>query len=126
MQPWQGAPRTYGIGVAPFSYWQRSLDMYTLVQQMVDQAIGDVLAAIPKPVLANTVIVFAADHGDYAGAFTQTWRPVNNISPAGARYIATSRWSRDRREFLRRVHRDRVRDARCPLAARLPLGLRGG
>jgi arylsulfatase A-like enzyme len=66
--PWQGAPRTYGIGVAPFSYWQRSLDMYTLVQQMVDQAIGDVLAAIPKQVLANTVIVFAADHGDYAGA----------------------------------------------------------
>jgi len=68
VQPWQGAPRTYGIGVAPFSYWQRSLDMYTLVQQLVDQAIGDVLAAIPKPVLANTVIVFAADHGDYAGA----------------------------------------------------------
>jgi uncharacterized sulfatase len=68
VKPWPGAPRTYGIGVAPFSYWQRSLDMYTLVQQMVDQAIGDVVAAIPKPVLANTVIVFAADHGDYAGA----------------------------------------------------------
>ena len=68
VRPWQGAPRTYGVGVAPFSYWQRSLDMYTLVQQMVDQAIGDVVAAIPTPVLANTVIVFAADHGDYAGA----------------------------------------------------------
>ncbi|MBV8940754.1 MAG: sulfatase-like hydrolase/transferase, partial [Solirubrobacterales bacterium] len=68
VQPWQGAPRTYGIGVAPFGYWQRSLDMYTLVQQMVDQAIGDVVAAIPKPVLANSVIVFAADHGEYAGA----------------------------------------------------------
>ncbi|MGN6168982.1 MAG: sulfatase-like hydrolase/transferase, partial [Solirubrobacteraceae bacterium] len=68
VQPWQGAPRTYGVGVAPFSYWQRSLDMYTLVQQMVDQAVGDVVAAIPKSVLANTVIVFAADHGEYAGA----------------------------------------------------------
>jgi len=62
------APRTYGVGIAPYSYWQRGLDMYTLVQQMVDQAIGEVVAAIPKSVLANTVIVFAADHGDYAGA----------------------------------------------------------
>ena len=34
--------------------------MYTLVQQMVDQAIGDVITAIPKSVLANTVIVFAS------------------------------------------------------------------
>ena len=42
--------------------------MYTLVQQMVDQAIGDVIAAIPKSLLANTVIVFASDHGEYAGA----------------------------------------------------------
>lgn len=62
------APRTYGVGIAPYSYWQRGLDMYTLVQQMVDQAIGDVVAAIPKAQLANTVIVFASDHGEYAGA----------------------------------------------------------
>ena len=62
------APRTYGVGIAPYSYWQRGLDMYTLVQQMVDQAIGDVVAAIPKSQLANTVIVFASDHGEYAGA----------------------------------------------------------
>lgn len=62
------APRTYGVGIAPYSYWQRGLDMYTLVQQMVDRAIGDVIAAIPKSELANTVIVFASDHGEYAGA----------------------------------------------------------
>jgi arylsulfatase A-like enzyme len=68
VQPSPMAPRTYGAGIAPYSYWQRSLDMYTLVQQMVDQAIGDVVAAIPKSVLANTVIVFGSDHGDYAGA----------------------------------------------------------
>jgi arylsulfatase A-like enzyme len=62
------APRTYGAGVGPYSYWQRGLDMYTLVQQMVDDAIGEVIAAIPRRVLSNTVIVFAADHGEYAGA----------------------------------------------------------
>ncbi len=68
VQPSPIAPRTYGVGVAPYSYWQRGLDMYTLVQQMVDQAIGEVVAAIPRSVLANTVIVFASDHGEYAGA----------------------------------------------------------
>jgi arylsulfatase A-like enzyme len=62
------APNTYGVGIAPYSYWQRGLDMYTLVQQMVDEAIGDVIAAIPKAQLANTVFVFASDHGEYAGA----------------------------------------------------------
>ena len=68
VQPSPMAPRTYGAGIAPYSYWQRGLDMYTLVQHMVDQAIGDVIAAIPESVLANTVIVFTSDHGDYAGA----------------------------------------------------------
>jgi arylsulfatase A-like enzyme len=62
------APKTYGVGISPYSYWQRGLDMYTLVQQMVDQAIGETIAAIPKSVLSNTVIVFASDHGEYAGA----------------------------------------------------------
>jgi uncharacterized sulfatase len=62
------APRTYGVGLPPYSYWQRGLDMYTLVQQMVDRAVGETIAAIPKSVLSNTVIVFAADHGEYAGA----------------------------------------------------------
>ncbi len=61
-------PSTYGVGVAPYSYWQRGLDMYTLVQHMVDAQIGRVVAAIPKAVRENTVVVFASDHGEYAGA----------------------------------------------------------
>ena len=68
VQPSPIAPRTYGAGISPYSYWQRGLDMYTLVLQMVDQAIGETIAAIPKSVLSDTVIVFASDHGEYAGA----------------------------------------------------------
>ena len=68
VQPSPVQPNTYGVAIAPYSYWERGLDMYTLVQQMVDEQIGKVIAAIPKSVLANTVIVFAADHGEYAGA----------------------------------------------------------
>jgi arylsulfatase A-like enzyme len=68
VQPSPVQPNTYGVAISPYSYWQRGLDMYTLVQQMVDEAIGEVVAAIPKSVLANTVIVFASDHGEYAGA----------------------------------------------------------
>ena len=48
LQPSPIMPNTYGVGIAPYSYWQRGLDMYTLVQQMVDQAIGEVVAAIPR------------------------------------------------------------------------------
>ncbi len=61
----------YGIGVAPFSYWQRSLDSYTQIMQVADGAIGQILqavAALPSSVLNNTIIVFTSDHGDYAGA----------------------------------------------------------
>jgi len=61
-------PKTYGVGIAPYSYWQRGLDMYTLVQHMIDDQIGRVVAAIPDSVRANTVVVFASDHGEYAGA----------------------------------------------------------
>ena len=43
--------------------------MYTLVQQMVDQAIGEGRRRRSRrSVLSNTVIVFASDHGEYAGA----------------------------------------------------------
>ena len=68
MQPTPIMPKTYGVGIAPYSYWQRGLDMYTLVQQMVDDQIGRVVRAIPKSVRENTVVVFASDHGEYAGA----------------------------------------------------------
>lgn len=58
----------YGIGMAPFSYWQRSLDSYTQILGLVDQQIGAVVDALPPAVAANTVIVLTSDHGDYAGA----------------------------------------------------------
>jgi hypothetical protein len=57
-----------GVGVAPYSYWQRCLDSYTNVMTIVDQRIGEVVAALPADVAQNTVIVFASDHGEYAGA----------------------------------------------------------
>jgi len=57
-----------GVGVAPYSYWQRCLDSYTNVMTIVDQRIGEVLAALPRDVAENTVIIFASDHGEYAGA----------------------------------------------------------
>ena len=58
----------YGIGLAPFSYWQRSLDCYTQVMGLVDQRIGAVIRALPRDVAENTIIVFSSDHGEYAGA----------------------------------------------------------
>lgn len=58
----------YGIAKAPFGYWQRGLDCYTLLMAIVDQRIGEVLAAIPADQISNTIIVFTSDHGDYAGA----------------------------------------------------------
>jgi uncharacterized sulfatase len=57
-----------GIGFAPYSYWQRCLDSYTNVMSIVDQRIGEVLAALSADVAQNTTIIFSADHGDYAGA----------------------------------------------------------
>ncbi len=60
-----------GVGVAPYSYWQRSLDSYTQSMQVTDSAIGTVLAQftqLPASVQNNTVIVFMSDHGEFAGA----------------------------------------------------------
>jgi len=57
-----------GVGVAPYSYWQRCLDSYTNVMTIVDKRIGEVLSALPADVAENTIIVFASDHGEYAGA----------------------------------------------------------
>ena len=61
----------WGIGTAPYSYWSRGLDCYTQTMGIVDQRIGEVLDALdklPEDVVKNTVVVFASDHGDYAGA----------------------------------------------------------
>ena len=62
------APRQLGVGIGPSDYWQRGLDMYTLVQTMVDEQIGRVIASVPRKQLGDTVFVFASDHGEYAGA----------------------------------------------------------
>jgi uncharacterized sulfatase len=65
-------PSSNGVAKMPYSYWQRGLDSYTQVMQLVDTQIGSVLDAlfhdVPKDVRENTVIVFASDHGEYSGA----------------------------------------------------------
>jgi arylsulfatase A-like enzyme len=61
-------PNLLGIGLAPFGYWQRGLDVYTYVMTAVDQEIGRVISHVPKDQLANTVFVMASDHGEYGGA----------------------------------------------------------
>ncbi len=60
-----------GIVKMPYSYWKRGLDSYAQLMQIVDSDIGGVLDAfdtLPLSVRENTVIVFAADHGEYSGA----------------------------------------------------------
>ena len=57
IQPYPGLATT-GIGVAPYSYWQRCLDSYTNVMSIVDQRIGEVLASLRPDVAANTIIIF--------------------------------------------------------------------
>jgi arylsulfatase A-like enzyme len=54
--------------VAPFSYWTKALDTYTLLMTMVDQQIAQVVMNIPESLRDNTIIVFTSDHGDYAGS----------------------------------------------------------
>jgi len=66
--PFQDQSGDIGVGVAPFSYWQRCQDSYTHIMGIVDQRIGEVLSALPRDVAENTIIVFASDHGEYAGA----------------------------------------------------------
>jgi uncharacterized sulfatase len=63
-----GMPELLGIGQGPYTYWQRGLDCYTLMMQVLDTNIGTVIDAIPADVLKNTVIVFTSDHGDMAGS----------------------------------------------------------
>lgn len=61
----------FGTGLAPFYYWQRGLDSYTQVTQIVDQQIGavlDQLHRLPRSVIENTIVIFASDHGEYSGA----------------------------------------------------------
>jgi arylsulfatase A-like enzyme len=60
-----------GVAKMPYSYWQRGLDSYTQVMQIVDSQIGRVLDTVQdlgQSVAENTIIVFASDHGEYSGA----------------------------------------------------------
>jgi arylsulfatase A-like enzyme len=66
--PYPSPPGQYGVGIVPYSYWQRSLDSYTQIMNILDVNIGTVLDALPTNVAQNTVIVFTSDHGDYASA----------------------------------------------------------
>ena len=73
MYPVTPAPgdKPYGVGKAPYTYWQRGLDCYTDTMRTVDVQIGvvlDALYALPQDVVDNTVVVFTSDHGEYAGA----------------------------------------------------------
>ena len=70
--PYPGAnPTQVGVAKMPYSYWQRGMDSYTQIMQIVDVQIGNLLGALeglPQSVVENTVIVFASDHGEYNGA----------------------------------------------------------
>jgi arylsulfatase A-like enzyme len=87
-----------GIVKMPFNYWQRGLDSYTQIMQIVDRQIGRVLEALhslPDSVVENTVIVFASDHGEYSGAhgllqgklgtvYEEAWHvPLIVVDPSG-------------------------------------------
>lgn len=61
-------PSTYGILRSPYLNWQRSLDSYTQIMEILDQSIGKVLNGLPESVAKNTVVIFLSDHGDYAGS----------------------------------------------------------
>jgi arylsulfatase A-like enzyme len=87
-----------GIPYGPFSYWQRGLDSYTQIIQIVDDQIGavlDQLESLPKSIVDNTIIVFCSDHGEYAGAhgllqgkmmtiYEEAWHiPLIVVDPSG-------------------------------------------
>ena len=56
------------VPVAPWSYWQKGLDMYTQAMRDVDEQIAQVVANIPPALRDDTVVVFLSDHGEYAGS----------------------------------------------------------
>ncbi len=87
-----------GIAKMPYSYWQRGLDSYTQVMEIVDCQIGRVLDALhtlSEEEVENTVIVFASDHGEYSGAhgmvqgkmatcYEEAWHiPLIVVDPSG-------------------------------------------
>lgn len=57
-----------GVAQAPYHYWQRGMDAYTLAMTKADRDIGTVLDALPAAVAENTIIIFTSDHGELSGA----------------------------------------------------------
>ncbi len=99
VEPYPGFPDKLGIGIAPFSYWQRGLDMYTYAMTLVDYQIGRVVASIPKHQLSNTVLVVLSDHGEFAGAhgllsgkictaYDEAWHVPLIVADPGGRFTA--------------------------------------
>lgn len=78
-------PSPYGIGLAPYSYWRKSLDCYTQLMEILDQRVGQVLDAMPEKVRRNTVIMFTSDHGDYASAHGFVSGKTGNFYDEGVR-----------------------------------------
>jgi arylsulfatase A-like enzyme len=72
-QLWQGTAEA--LGLLPYSGpgfeegWVELLNLYLLFQTYVDVQIGRVMSALAaSPYAQNTVVVFTADHGEYAGS----------------------------------------------------------
>ena len=65
-------PSQFALGkhnaVAPYNYWARALDFYTQMMSAVDVQIGQVVNNIPEELRQKTIIVFCADHGEYASS----------------------------------------------------------
>lgn len=57
-----------GMSQAPYHYWQRGMDAYTLAMTKADRDIGTVIDALPAAVAENTIIIFTSDHGELSGA----------------------------------------------------------
>jgi arylsulfatase A-like enzyme len=57
-------------GPAAEAKWREFIDLYMSLQLTVDKHVGNILAALgaQPDVAANTVVLFTADHGEYAGS----------------------------------------------------------
>jgi hypothetical protein len=68
VEPYEPLPNLIGVGIAPHGYWERGMDLYSYVENLVDAQIGRVVASVPRDVLKDTVFVLVSDHGEFNGA----------------------------------------------------------
>lgn len=58
----------WGMNGAPWSYWQEHLARYLAYATLIDEQVGRLRAALEAAgQLENTIVVYAADHGDMMG-----------------------------------------------------------